>query len=147
MTCGTMGLIDARVGFEELESTGRIIAVGRAARLLVDTGGHHHECGTGEVVIVAVANIGYGRRAVAHISRNRLRAFARSVDQDDLAGSRAQHQGERTGRRQVIARRSFSTHHAQGQARCRCAIAHCGDQTRMIDAISRQTQQCRQSQL
>ena len=55
------------IGVEQLEAPLAIVAIGGAAALLIDPGSKHHEVGTGEIRVVAIAyhDLGTERRAVA----------------------------------------------------------------------------------
>src|SRR3981081_4015370 len=90
--------IDFCVLIQEPQSALRIVAVRGAPGLFVDTGGNHHQRSIREIIVISVDNsrLGTKRRSVTEISRHRLRAFTRSVHEDDHPGASAYDCGEST---------------------------------------------------
>src|SRR5258707_5035298 len=89
--------VDFRVLSQEPQSAPGIIAVRGAAGFLVYAGGNHHQVSIRQIFVISIDNGGLGakRRSVTQVGRNRLRAFARSVDEHDYPGTAANHGRER----------------------------------------------------
>jgi hypothetical protein len=76
----------------------RIAAVSGATGFFIYAGGNHHQPGARQVIVVSVDHSGLQTkwRSVAKVGRDRLRAFARSVHDDDRPGAPAHDSGQRT---------------------------------------------------
>src|SRR3982074_950791 len=90
--------IDFSVLIQQPQSAFGVTAISGATGFFIYTGGNHHQLGIRQVTVVPIDNsrLGTKRCSVAKVSRDRLRAFTRSVQDHDRPRAPACDSGEST---------------------------------------------------